>query len=225
MTLLVAMRASDGLAVVSDRKETYADMPPRNVKKHCVDKRGRFYISLAGDGDLAEGVLNGLARARTGPSDVVGRIRSIAASFHAKTTQDYASVGGFLVIAYHHSTKLYNIGVIDGHVYVLENHDAVSVQGDGHARILCGHVTKKINFSHMPCEAVAARLHVPAGDMAEQVESAGEHGAYGFDPVLFLTAGSAKPLEECTERLGWIGACFRLNDRADPFAAHGGISQ
>lgn len=92
-------------------------------------------------------------------------------------------------------------------------------------QILRVHVTKKISFSHMPCEAVAARLHVPASDMAEQVESAGEHGAYGFDPVLFLTTGSAKPLEECTERLGWIGACFRLNDRADPFAAHGGISQ
>ena len=186
MTLLVAVRASDGLAVVSDRKETYVNIPPKNVKKYYIDKKGRFYISLAGDGDLAKGVLNGLARARTGPSDVVGRIRSIAASLHAETTEGHTRADGFLVIAYHRNTKLYNIGIIDGHVDVLENHDGVSVQGDGHAQILCGYVTKKINFSHMPCEAVATRLHVLASDMAEQVESVGEHGAYGFDLVRVL---------------------------------------
>jgi len=225
MTLLVAMRASDGLAVVSDRKETYVDIPPKSVKKYYMDKKGRFYISLAGDGGLAEGVLNGLARARTGPSDVVGRIRSIAASIYAKTTQDYTRVDGFLVIAYRHNTKLYNIGIIDGHVDVLENHDAVSIQGDVHAQILCRYVTKKINFSHMPCEAVATRLHVLASDMAEQVESVGEHDAYGFDLVLFLTAGSTKLLEEYTERLGWIDICIRLKDHAGPFAVRGGISQ
>ena len=225
MILLVAVRASDGLTVVSDRKEAYADMPPTNVEKHYVDKMGRFCISLAGDGDLAEGVLNGLARARTGPSDVVGRIRSIAASLHAKTTEGHTRVDGFLVIAYHRNTKLYNIGIIDGHVDVLENHDGVFAQGDGYAQILCGCVTKKINFSHMPCEAVATRSHVLASDMAEQVESVGEHGAYGFDLVLFLTAGSTKLLEEYTERLGWINICFRLKDHAGPFAARGGISQ
>ena len=225
MTLLVAVRASDGLAAISGRKEDYADISPRGVKKYHVDKKGRFYTSLAGDGDLAEGVLNGLARARTGPSDVVGRIRSIAASLHAETTEGHTRAGGFLVIAYHRNTKLYNIGIIGGHADVLENHGAVSVQGDGHAQILCGHVTKKINFSHMPCEAVATRLHVLASDMAEQVESVGEHGAYGFDLVLFLAAGSTKLLEEYTERLGWIDICFRLKDHADPFAARGGISQ
>lgn len=225
MTLLVAVRAADGLAVVSDRKETYANRSPKDVKKYHMDKRGRFYISLSGDGRLAKGVLDRIARARTGPADVVGRIRRTAKHLYTESMQSGLRVDGFLVIADRDSLNLYNITIIDGHVDVAENRDGVSVQGDARAQSLCRYIASKVDVSHMPCKAAAERLHVLAADVAELVPSVGTRGRYGFDLGLFFAAGGTKLAEQHTERLGWIDMQIRLTDHADPFATHGGSAQ
>lgn len=220
MTLLMAVRATDGIAAISDRKESYENRPPRSVKKHHTDKKGGFYISLAGDGGLAKGVPDGLDDARTGPADVVGRIRMIAAKRVAKTRRRYASVVGILIIADRNGLKMYNIDIDGRHVDVVENSGAVSVRGDGGARSLCEYITAKVGFSGTACETAARMMHVLASDVGEHVESMGGR-SYGFDLVMLAPDGRARMLERCTAEFGRIDIRLRLEEPAPP-AAHGG---
>lgn len=222
MTLLVAVRAADGLAVPSDRKEAYLHGPPKNVKKYHLDKRERFYIPLAGDGKLAEGAQRCLARARTGPADVLARLRSIAKALHARPQRTSLRVDGLMVVADRQSPVLYSIGITGGSVDAHESRDGVPVHGDGRAQALRRHITKKAGLMGMPCEGAARHLHMLASDMAEHVESVGERGTYGFDLALFAAAGVEKVLERGTERHGWIDVSFRPVGRAGPPAARGG---
>ena len=219
MTLLVAMQATDGLAAISDRKETYLHGPPKNVKKCYLDGRGRFYVSLAGDGKLADGVLRGLAGARTGPADALARIRNIAGALHARQRRKAPRADGFLIVVDRQKPRLYSIGINGGHVDVHEERGAMSAHGDGRARALCEYIAKKAGLGGMPCEEAAWHLHVLASDVAEHAESVGERGEYGFDLVLFAAAGGAVPHDRCTAQLGWIEVRFRP---AGPPAARGG---
>ena len=187
MTLLVAVRAADGLAAVSDRKEAVPLGSPRNVKKFHVDERMRFYISLAGGGPLADGALARLARARTGPADVVARVRSIAAALHSGRTGEALQVDGFLIIAGRAGLKLYSIYISGRHVGVLEDRNGVSSRGDGPARVLCRYIARGAGFSGMPCEEAARHLHVLAGDVAGRTD-----GAAGWAPAGSISACSQK---------------------------------
>lgn len=222
MTLLMVVRTVDGLAAISDRKETYADISPKNVKKCHMDKGGRFYVSFAGDGDLAEAVLNRLARARTGPADVVGKIRQIAADLSTESIRKTRRVSGFLITVYRQSLKLYSIDLVGDHVDVLESDAAVSIRGDGHARHLCDYIVKKAPFSGMTYEAAAKHLHALASDVAEHVESVGGHDSYGFDLGFFSTAGGSKLRERLTEQFGQVDVRFRIDDQAVLFELGGG---
>ena len=219
MTFLAARHATDGIAVISDRKETYLHGPPRDVKKYYLDRRGRFYVSLAGDGKLAEAVLKCLARSRTGPADVLARLRSIAKDFYARTSRKMPRADGFLVVVEGQGPKLYNIGIKGGRVNALEDRGGVSAHGDEHALTLCEYITKKAGLSGMRCEEAARHLHVLASDVAENVDSVGNRGEYGFDLVLFAAAGGAKLLERDMKRHGRIDVRFHM---ADMDTAHGG---
>ena len=221
MTLLLASHATDGLVALSDRKETYQRGLPKDVKKHLLDKRRRFYISLAGDGKLAKGVLRRLARARTGPADVLARIRGIAKDLHARQPRRAASADGFLIVLERQGPRLYSIGINGGDVDVAEDRAGVHAHGDGSARTLCEYITKKSGLAGMRCEDVARRLHVLASDVAEHVDSVGERDKYGFDLVVFA-AGGTKLVERDTERRGLIDVSFRMEGQAGSPAAHGG---
>ena len=220
MTLLLASHATDGLVALSDRKETYQRGLPKDVKKHLLDKRRRFYISLAGDGKLAEGVLRRLARARTGPADVLARIRGIAKDLHSGP-QRIRRVSGFLITVERSKLRLYTIAIAGSHVAALEKHGGVHARGDGSARTLCEYITKKSGLAGMRCEEAARHLHVLASDVAEHVDSVGERDKYGFDLVVFA-AGGTKLAERDKERRGRIDVSFRMDGPAGSPAAHGG---
>lgn len=222
MTILVAWYATDGIVVISDRMETYSHGPPRNVTKYYLDKRGRFYVSLAGDGKLAEGVLRCLARSRTGPADVLARLRDIAKTLHARQRTKTLHVNGFLIVVERQGPKLYSIDIDGGHVDVLGVCGGVHMHGDGRAQVLCKYITTKARLADMQCEEAAWHLHVLASDVAEHVDSVGERGKYGFDLVLFGAAGGAKLLERHTAQHGGIEVRFRMVDRAGLSAMHGG---
>lgn len=210
MTFLAASHATDGIAVISDRKETYLHGHPRDVKKYYLDNRGRFYVSLAGDGKLAEGVLRRLARSRTGPADVLARLRGIAKALHAGSPRNTPRVDGFLVVVEGQGPRLYNIGIRGGHVDALEDRDGVSAHGDEHALTLCEYITKKAGLSGMRCEEAARHLHVLASDVAENVDSVGERGEYGFDLVLFAAAGGIGLVERDMGQHGRIDVRFHM---------------
>ncbi len=211
MTLLMAVKADDGFVAISDRKETYANKPPTNVRKYHMDKKGGFYISFAGDGRLAQGVLDKLGRARTGPADVVERIRMIASALFDKAKRRSASVDGILIIAERHIVKMYDIDIVGRHVGVRENHKVVSIRGDGGARLLCKYVAGKVDFSGTACETTARMLHVLASDVGEHVESVGGR-EYGFDLGMIVAGGQGEILERRTERFGRIDVRLHLED-------------
>lgn len=211
MTLLMAVKADDGFVAISDRKETYANKPPKNVRKYHMDKKGGFYVSLAGDGRLAQGVLDKLSKARTGPADVIERIRMIASALSTKRKQRPASVDGILIIAEHRIVRMYDINIVGRRVGVLENRGVVSIRGDGGARILCKYVAGKVDFSGTACETTARMLHVLASDVAEHVESVGGR-RYGFDLGMIVAGGQGDILERCAERFGRIDIRLHLED-------------
>lgn len=223
MALLMVVATFDGFVVISDRKETYANRPPKNVKKYHMDKKGGFYISLAGDGDLARKMLDRLGRVRTGPADVVRRIRSVASVLAAKKGSRSLRVDGILIIAGRQGIKLYDIVIAGSHVDVLENDHAVSVRGDADAQALCRYIAKKVMFSGRTREAVARMMLVLANDVAGDVESVGGQSC-GFDLGLFVADGRATMLEQLTGEFGRIDVRLRL-DESMPLADHGGCLQ
>ena len=216
----MAVGAADGFAVISDRKETYASMPPRNVKKYHMDKKGGFCISPEGDGRLAKGVLDGLGNARTGPADVVKRMRAIAAALSSRTRRRTARADGILIIAEHQGLKLCDIDMVDNHVDVPEDRSAVSIRGGGDAQGICRYVTRKVCFSGTGRMAAAMDLRVPASDVAEHVESVGERSC-GFDPGMLAADGHAGVPERRTERFGRIAVRLHLAEPAPPIGGGG----
>ena len=222
MTLLVAMHATDGIVALSDRKEIYPLEPPRDVKKYYLDGRGRFYISLAGDGKLAEVVLRNLARARTGPSDVRGRIRDIVKKLPSKTRRKDPRADGFLITVEQQRPRLYSISIGDGRVDVFESRVGASAHGDGRAKVLFQYIAKKASHSGMQCREAAWHLHVLASDVAEHVESVGRRDEYGFDLALFVTASGTRLPERDMEWHGRIDVRFRPAAQAAPPATRGG---
>ena len=222
MTLLVAMHATDGFVVLSDRKEMYIHEPPRDIKKYHLDGRGRFYIALAGDGILAEGVLKGIARARTGPSDVRGRLRDIVKNLHIGMRQRDIRADGFLITVEQQRPRLYSISIAGGHVDALESRGGMSAHGDGRAKVLCQYIAKKASLSGMQCKEAAWHLHVLASDVAEHVKSVGRRDEYGFDLALFAMASGARLLERDMEWHGRIDVRFRPAVKEAPPSARGG---
>ena len=220
MTLLLAEQATDGLAALSDRKETCQRGQSRDVQRHLLDKREKYYVSLAGYGKLVKEVLRGPARAKTGPAGALAKIRGIAKSLHSRTRRT-RRVSGFLIIAEQHKLRLYSIGIAGSHVVALEKHGGVHARGDGRAQALCKCIAKKAGLEGMRREEAARRPHVLASDVAEHAGSAGKRDEYGFDLVVFA-AGGTKLAERDTDRRGRIDARFRTKGQAGPPAAHGG---
>ena len=216
----MARHATDGLAALFDRKEAYLRGLPKDVKKHLLDKRRRFCVSLAGDGKLARGVPRRLARARTGPVDVLAGIRGIAKDLHSRP-QRTRRVSGFLITAERSKLRLYTIAIAGSRVVASEESSGVHARGDGSARKLCEYITKKAGLAGMRCEEAARHLHVLASDVAEHVDSVGERDKYGFDLVVFA-AGGTKLAERDKERRGRIDVSFRMDGPAGSPAAHGG---
>ena len=187
-----------------------------------MDKRRRFCVSLAGDGNLARGVLKGLAHARTGPADVLAGIRGVAKDFHSRTRRHASRVDGFLITVEQQGPRLYSIGIKGDRVVASEESGGAHAHGDGNALALCEYIAKKAGLAGVRCEEdVARRLHVPAGGAAEHVDSVGERDKYGFDLVVFA-AGGTKLIERDKELRGRIDVSFRMDGPAGPHAAHGG---
>ena len=187
-----------------------------------MDKRRRFYVSLAGDGKLARGVLKGLAHARTGPADVLAGIRGVAKDFHSRTRRHASRVDSFLITVEQQGPRPYSIAINGGRVVASEESGGVHARGDGNALAPCKYIAKKAGLAGMRCEEdVARHLHVPAGGAAEHVDSAGKRDKYGFDLVVFA-AGGTKLVERDTERRGRIDVSFRMAEQAGEAAAHGG---
>ena len=220
--ILLAKHATDCLVALSDRMVTYLRGPPRDVKKYHLDKRGRHCVSPAGDGNLAKEVLRGLAHAKTGPADVLARIRGIAKDLHARHPRKTPSVNGFLIVVERQGPRLYSIGIRGGHVAATEDRGGMHAHGDGRAKALRECVAEKAGRAGMRCEEAARQLHVPASNVAEHVDSVGGRDEYGFDLVMFTAAGGAKVLERDTEWRGRIDVSFRMAEQAGPPAAHGG---
>lgn len=223
MTLLLAVKTIDGFAAVSDRKETYANRPPRNVTKYHMDKKGRVYISIAGDGVMAKGIIDRLAHARTGPADVIKKLRSVVSEVALGNNQRLLRADGILIIAGRQGLKMYDILIAGRHVDVLENVSSMSIHGDGAAQALCRYITKKVEFSGRTRETVARMMLVLASAVAEVVETVGDR-SYGFDIGLFVEDGNASLLEQLTEEFGRIDVQLRLNG-STPLTSHGGRLQ
>ena len=215
MTLLIAIRTADGFAAISDRGETYANMPPKDVKKYHMDKKCEYYISFAGDGKLAKEILGRISRSRTGRADVVRRIHDIALDLSANPRRRSGHVVGILIIAERKGFKLYNIEVKGRDVDINESNDAVSVHGDCGTVGMCQYVIAKVGFSSMTCEAAARKIHVLASDVGKQVESVGKPSC-GFDLIWCVADSQPKKLERYTEEFGHIDVSLHMTEPLPP---------
>lgn len=207
LTLLMVMRAGDGIAAVSDRKESMPDRPGREVSKYHLDAGGRFYISLSGDALTAAAILDHAATFKI--ADIDRMVRDIEAVIRDKHRRR-PHVDGIIALADTGKTKLYDIYIRDGRVDAFANSDATSVHGDYAANVLCRHLTKNLDVRSLSCDAAAAHLHVLASSVAETVDSVGTRDEYGFDLVLMETAGGTCLLERQTTTRGTLKVQFLM---------------
>ena len=218
MTLLMAMRAGDGIAAVADRKESLPGHAGREVTKCLLDAGGRFYISLSGDGLAARAILDSI-----GPSGPAWKISDLVEAMHEECHSDM-SVDGILVVAAARGPEIYDIYIRDGQIDLYANDDAASVHGDYAAHVLCRHLAKGLDARYLSRGAAAAHLHVLASSVAETVDSVGRRDEYGFDLATIGAAagGSAASLWRQADALGALEVRFRMSGAGGGRSAGGG---
>jgi len=194
LTLLMAMRAGDGVAAVSDRKESLPGSAGREVTKCILDAGGRFYLSLSGDGRAARPILDGIGAAGpAGPawiSDLVGAMRG---KYHSGM-----SVDGILVAAGAQGPEVHDICIRGGRTYFYENDNATSVHGDYAAHVLCRHLARGLDARSLSRGAAAARLHVLASSVAETVDSVGRGGGATSTALTWQRSGRRPATRPCS---------------------------
>ena len=178
----MAMRAGDGIAAVSDRKETLPGSAGREVTKCLLDAGGRFYLSLSGDGLAARALLDSI-----GPASPAWKISDLVEDMYEECHPDM-TVDGILVVAGARGPEIYDIYIRSGEIELYENDDATSVHGDYAAHVLCRHLARGLDARSLSRAAAAAHLHVLASSVAETVDSVGGRDEYGFD---LATIGAA----------------------------------
>lgn len=207
MTLLMAAWAIDGVAAVSDRKES---PPNREVTKYHMGGNGGFYISLAGDGRAASGLLRRVAEDKTvQAADIEEKIRDFVASLH-DLGQSYADVDGILIMYGSQPYKMYDLYINDGCVQLNPNYDAISMHGDYAAIAICRSLTAGLDTRRMRSGEAAAILHMLASKAAATVDSVGGRKEYGFDLAIFGVSGRTKLLKRCTDKLGTVEVLFHV---------------
>ena len=183
MTLLMAMRAGDGIAAAAGRREGLPGRAGREVTKCLLDAGGRLCLSLSGDGLAARAILDSID-----PSGPAWWTSDLAEAAHEECHSDM-SVDGILVVAAARGPEICNSCIRDGQIDLYANDGAAFVHGDYAAHVLCRHLAKGLDARYLSRGAAAARLHVLAGGAAETVDSAGrERDEYGFD---LATIGAA----------------------------------
>ena len=206
MTLLMAARAADGIAAVSDRKESRRGLPGREVKKCHMDEDGGLCVSLAGNGRAAAGLLGRIAAGGAGPSaGIAERIRGHAASLYEQFQVDIR-VDGILIAAGSQGCDVYDLYISSGHAVLRPNSGAMSVHGDRAAIAVCRSLAERLEIRGALSGEAAAILHTLASRVAATVDSVGGREEYGFDLAVFSArGGGAELLERCTGELGAPG--------------------
>ena len=216
----MAMRAGDGIAAVSDRKESLPDSAGREVTKCLLDASGRFYLSLSGDGRAARSILDGIGAA--GPAGSAWEISDLVGIMRGRYPYNM-SVDGILVVAGAQGPEMYDIYVRNGRMYLYENDDATSVHGDYAAHVLCRHLARGLDARSLSRGAAAAHLHVLASSVAETVDSVGGLDEYGFDLVTIgAAAGDAALLWRQADALGALEVRFRMSGAGGRSGGGGG---
>ena len=208
MTLIATARAGNGIAAVSDRKES---CPDREVTKCHMDRDGRFYIALAGDGRAACGLLRQVAEDETvQAAGIEAKIAELAASIYEQG-QPHIRVDGILITSGSRGYKMYDLYISDGHVDLCPNDDDMSMHGDYAAIAICRSLAANLSTRRKSSGEAAAILHVLASKVAETVDSVGGREKYGFDLAVLGAPDSAELLERCTDKLGTLEIFFRLD--------------
>lgn len=201
----MVMRAGDGIAAVSDRKESLPDRAGREVTKCRLGASGGFYLSLSGDGRAARAILEGISPA--GPAGIVRKISDQVEAMHEGYGLD-VSVDGILVVDGTRGPEMHDVYIRGGQAHFYSNEDASSVHGDYAATVLCRHLARYIDAPSLSRGAAAAHLHVLASSVAETVDSVGGRDEYGFDlATIGAAAGTASPWRQ-TSALGTLEVRF-----------------
>ena len=193
MALLVAARTRDGVVGPSDRKESVQGSPGNEVTKYHLDAAVGFYIALAGDGTAARHLLSRIKRRQISAADIFREIDSLAAESHAALQKTW-QVAGHLIVAKSGRIEVYSVSIVSGIAVFLPSDDALRLEGDYGAMVLCRNFARDVALAGMRSETAAKCLHTIAGRIAETVDSVGERGKYGMDMVVLAGAGAvARP--------------------------------
>lgn len=218
MTLLMAMRAGDGIAAVSDRKESLPGRAGKEVTKCLLDAGGRFYLSLSGNGLAARAILDSIS-----PSGPTWKISDLVEAMHEECHPDM-SVDGILVVAAARGPEIYDVYIRGGQIDIYANDDAASVHGDYAAHVLCRHLARGLDARYLSRGVAAAHLHVLASSVAETVDSVGRRDEYGFDLATIGAAGGgdAASLWRQADALGALEVRFRMSSAGGGRSADSG---
>ena len=206
LTLLVAARTRDGIAALSDRKESVRGSGGNEVSKYYLDAAGGCYMSLSGYGDAAGHLLGRLGRRQTTAAGTFREIDSLVAGLHA-ARQKTGHMAGRLILAGGGRFEPYTVTMVSGIAAFVPNRESLPVEGDFGAIVLCKNLARDVALPGMPCKT-AKCLHAIASRMAEAAGGAGERDKYGIDIVVFTMAGAAARMLRRTDRMGTLSIRF-----------------
>lgn len=207
MTLLAAARAKDGIVAISDRKESVDESLSNEVTKYYADAAGGFYIALAGDGTAARHLLNRLSRSEVASGGIFRELDRLAVELYVDH-QKAGHVAGHLIVANRGKLEVYTVSIVSGIAVFAPNRDALPVEGDYGAIVLCKDYARDMSLPDMSCETAAKCLHTIAGRIAETIDSVGERDIYGIDVVVLAASGAITKMARRTDEMGTLTIRF-----------------
>ena len=220
MTLLVMGHAKDCILALSDRMESVAQSDPNEVTKCHLGDTGEYYIALAGDGEMARGILDGPGVRQPSGGNVFREIDRLAAELFARRPE--GQVAGHLILPDGGEFKVYAISIASGILVYVQNYDPIHVEGDIGAAAIYKNLARDLHLADMSCETAARCMHAMVSRIAETVESVGEYDRYGIDVVAFTAAGAAMQLRRRMDRMGHIRIQFEPSGTGPLFGPDGG---
>ena len=128
-----------------------------------------------------------------------------------------------LIVAKSGKIEVYSVSIVSGIAVFLPSDDALPLEGDYGAAVLCRNFARDVALADMRTETAAKCLHTIAGRIAETVDSVGERGKYGMDMVVFTSAGAVAKLARRTGKMGTLSVRFSEHGAEPLFGRNGGI--
>ncbi len=201
MTLIIYVKCTDAIVLVSDKKESDVFGAGQNVQKYYMPTNKEFVLALAGDGARIEMILSELQRKHYTANTVRDGLHQIIDKTRVNNVDSKSS--GMLLVRDGNNITFNNLWCSGNWHSIAECDPPFKYYGDGSH--LVDYLIRKFDLSNLPWRKSCPYLIAIMDAVAERVDSVGSVRDYGVDWLVFTDGETLHGTVRNTEGIGEIG--------------------